>query len=116
MDSEGEAVLRMQNLVAKQMLTTEEDAQPNRRGTEMGFLYAVGSHEDTADAMEAFGIEESELPCAVVHYTQSDTKFKMGEQDLPLTTASLAGFYKAVAGGTRAPLPRGGDDEGGDEL
>jgi hypothetical protein len=106
--------LRTQQLVAKELLTEEEDAQPNRREAQMSFLYAVATYGDTADAMEAFGITDADLPCAVVHYTQSDQKFKMGEEDLPLTAGSLRRFYESVRDGKRSPQEN--TDEEDEEL
>jgi hypothetical protein len=56
-----------------------------------------------ADAMKAFRLRPHEAPIAVIHYTQTDQKYVMEPEDLPVTTKSFGRFVRQVLAGKREP-------------
>jgi hypothetical protein len=103
------------NAIASQNLirthVTRQVGNAQRLSSPISF-YRCQSVADCEDAMESFGVEEADLPMVVVHYTQTDQKYKMEPRDLPLTAESLHAFYEAVLAGKREPLPEDGEDGG----
>lgn len=56
-----------------------------------------------SDAMKAFKLRPKDAPIAVIHNTQTDQKWVMEPDDLPLTTKSFGQFTRQVLGGKREP-------------
>eukprot|EP00937_MAST-01D_sp_MAST-1D-sp2_P002292 g2292.t1 len=78
---------------------------------------------EAVDTMSAFGIDADErgaggaggLPAAVVHLTQTDTKYVAGPSYHPLDAGSLQRFWGDVLGGRVEPLEEEGEEEDEEE-
>jgi hypothetical protein len=92
------------NAVSVQMASKQRLYMP------MAF-YHCHALADCEDAMESFGIAGDDLPITVVHYTQTNRKYRMDVADLPFTVKSLGKFYADVLSGKRAPLPEEEEEE-----
>ena len=53
--------------------------------------------------MKAFKMRPKDAPIAVIHNTQTDQKWVMEPDDLPLTTKSFGRFTRQVLAGKREP-------------